>query len=162
MAVENIFTKVIFTDYILPWILVFVLIFAILEKSQLLGEGKRQINAILSAVVGLILLAVPYSRDIINQIVPFMVILAVILFVFLLLYGFVSGQKADKDLLGKGVKIGLGIAIGIAILIAVLVITDYWNDVIDYLGSSNTGANIIFIIIAAAAVVAVLAGKGKE
>ena len=51
----NIFTHVVFAEYILPWVLVFVLIFAILEKSNLLGEGKRQVNAIVGAVCGLIL-----------------------------------------------------------------------------------------------------------
>jgi hypothetical protein len=160
--VENIFTHVVFTDYILPWVLVFVIIFAILEKTNVLGEDKKQINAIIGAISGLILLAFPGSRDLIVKFIPVMVVLAVILFVFILLYSFVSGEK-EGDPLSKGAKIGLGVAIGIFIIAVWLDLTGLWDPLWSYLSSSNAGANIIFILIAVGAVAAVLfAGKKKE
>jgi len=55
--VEIVFISPLFLNYILPFVLVWTLIFAILEKTNLLGEGRRQINAIIGLVVGLILIA---------------------------------------------------------------------------------------------------------
>jgi hypothetical protein len=162
MAIDNIFTNEIFTDFILPWVLVFVLVFAILEKTKVFGDNKKQVNALIGAVSGLILLAFPGSRDVVVGIIPFMAILAVVLFVFIMLYGFVSGESKTKDLFNKGTKIAFGIGIVVAIAIALLVITDQWTTFWEFLTSSTTGINIIFIVVAAAAVAAVLAGKGKD
>ncbi len=161
MVSENIFTRPIFTDYILPWVLVFVIVFAILEKSKLLGEGKKQINAIIGAVCGLILLAFPFSRDVVVKLIPFLVIVAMIIFVFMVLYGFVSGETKG-DPLGKGVKIAFGIGIFIALAISVLIITDTWSKVWSFLSSSNTGLNLVFVLVGAAAIVAVLFSGGKS
>ena len=162
MATENFFTNVIFAEYILPWILVFTLIFAILEKTNILGEGKRQINAIMAAVIGFLLLGFSASRDIIVNLIPFLVITAVVVFIFLLLIGFVSGNEKG-DPLPKAVKIGIGVVVGIALIIALMVITGTWDKTVDFMTDSSIGANVIFIVIAAAAVVAVLwGGKGGK
>ncbi len=89
--VEPIFISSYFLDYILPFVLVFTLIFAILEKTKLLGEDKKQINSLVGLVVGLILIAFPYARDIVVLLMPFLAVSAVILLVFMLLYGFILG-----------------------------------------------------------------------
>ena len=161
MVNQTIFEHWIFTDYLLPWVLVFVLIFALLEKSNILGEGKKQVNAIVGAVCAFALLAFPFSRDVIIGLIPFLVIAAMIIFIFLLLYGFVSGDKKG-DPIGKGVKITIGVGVAIALVVAVLVVTGTWGDVADFFTSSNMGANVIFVIIAVAAVIAVLMGGGKS
>ncbi len=157
----NLFTQTIFTEIILPWILVFVLFFAILEKTGLLGEGKKQINAIISAVIALLLLSFPQARDVVNDLIPLMVIAVVVIFVFLLLYSFVSGEKKG-DPLNKATKITFGVIIGIFVITSTLVVTGTWDNLWDYLSSSNAGTNILFILLAAAAVIAVLMGKGKK
>lgn len=161
MKISDIFTQPVLKDYILPWILVFVIIFAALEKSKILGEGKKQINAIVGAVCGLILLAFSASRNLIVSIIPFLVVVAIIIFVFMLLYGFVSGETKG-DPFGKGIKITFGIVIFIALAIAILSITGKWDDFLDFISISNTGSTFIFILIAIGAVVAVLIGSGKK
>ena len=80
---DTIFSSPIFLDIILPFLLVFTLVFAILDKSKLLGEGKKQINAIISLVVGLILIGFPFARNIVVNLIPFLVVSLVILFVFM-------------------------------------------------------------------------------
>ena len=161
MAAENWFTNVIFTDFILPAVLIFVLVFAILEKTKLLGEGKKQINAIIGVVIALTLLAFPASRDLIVALIPILAVIMIILFVFLFLYSFASGETKG-DPLGKKVKIGIGIVIAIVIIIAVLLITGAWGRVVEVFSESNTGANIVFIVIAGAAILAVLYGSGGK
>lgn len=159
---ENIFTNVIFTDYILPWVLLFVIVFAILEKTNLLGEGKRQINAIIGAVVGLIVLAFPAFRDVITGLIPYFAVVLIAIFVFLLLFSFASGETKGNPL-GKTPKIIFGIVLFIGTIIAVLILTGSFDKLVTFFSSSNTGANIIFVVIAIAAVAAVLySEKGKD
>ena len=163
--VEPFLISSLFTDYVLPFILVFTLIFAILQKTQLLGEERKQINAILGLVIGLILISFPFARDIIVQLMPFLAVSAVILLVFMLLYGFVMGKK-EGDVLHKGVKIALAIILGLALITALLFITGYWNPVYDLMfggeGSSQIWINVLLIIVIAGAVVSVVATKEKS
>lgn len=163
--VEPIFTSWIFSDYILPFVLVFTLIFAILEKTQLLGEGKRQVNAIIGLVVGLILITFPFANNIIVQLMPFLAVSAVILFVFMLLYGFIMGKK-EGDVLHKGVKIALGIILGLAVITAVLWAAGVWNTVYDFMfnrgDSGQIWINILLIGVIAGAVIAVVSSKDKS
>lgn len=163
--VESIFAQPIFMDYILPFLLVFTLVFAILDKTKLLGEGKRQINAIISLVIGLILIAFPYAQGIIVKLIPFLAVALVILFVFMLLYGFAMGKK-EGDVLDKGVKIALGIIVGLAVIVAVLWATGAWDKVYDALigggSSSQIWMNILLIAIIGGAMAVVLSTGRKE
>lgn len=163
--VESIFAQPIFMDYILPFLLVFTLVFAILDKTKLLGEGKRQINAIISLVIGLILIAFPYAQGVIVKLIPFLAVALVILFVFMLLYGFAMGKK-EGDVLDKGVKIALGIIVGLAVIVAVLWATGSWDTVYNSLvggsSSSKIWMNILLIAIIGGAMAIVLSTGGKK
>ncbi len=164
--VDNVLSSEIFLDMILPFLLVFTLVFAILEKTKLLGEEKKQINAIISLVVGLILIAFPMPRDIIVKLMPFLAVVLVILFVFMLLYGFVSGK--EKDVLNKGLKITLGIIVGLSVIVAVLWISGAWDYIYqrliyeDYAGKVWINVLIIAIIGGAMAVVLATSGNDKD
>tara|TARA_Y100000034_G_scaffold94740_1_gene114874 strand:- start:1494 stop:1997 length:504 start_codon:yes stop_codon:yes gene_type:complete len=162
--VEPILISPFFTDYILPFVLVFTLIFAILQKTQLLGEGKKQINAILGLIIGVILLAFPFARDIIVKLMPFLAISAVVLFVFMLIYGFMMG-KQDGDVLHKGVKIALGIIFALALVTALLFISGYWDPIYDLMFNRATSAqiwiNVLLVVVIGGAIAAVLSTKDK-
>jgi len=159
---EYFFTYPVVKDFLLPFLLVFVLIFAILEKSKILGEGKKQINAIIALVSGLILLSFSSYVGIIKSIIPFFAVVLVILFVFLLLYGFVYGDTKG-DPLDKNLKMILGIIIALAVAIAVLYYTGYWENIKDWFYSENTYfVNIIFGVIIVGAILAVVFGTGKK
>jgi len=157
----NFLTLPIFQDIILPFVLIFTLVFAILEKSRLLGEDKHQINAIISLVIAAILISFSAQIAWIKQFVLFLIIALVILFVFMLIYGFVYAGKEGFQM-GSGLKITLAAIAFVAVVIGALVITDTWSKVYDLFTSSTVGANIIFIVIIAAAIVAVLFGKKEK
>ncbi|MDD5191826.1 MAG: hypothetical protein PHH54_04090 [Candidatus Nanoarchaeia archaeon] len=161
--VEPILISPFFTSYVLPFVLVFTLIFALLQKTQLLGEGKKQINAIIGLIIGLILIAFPTARDIVVQLMPFLAVSAVILFVFMLIYGFIMGKK--EDVLHKGTKIALGIIFALAFITVLLYVSGWWDPIYNFMFNRETGSqiwiNLLLIVIIGGAIAAVVATKDK-
>ncbi len=150
----------IFQDLILPFILIFVLIFAILQKTKLLGEGVQQINAVVAFVIAGIFVAFSAYVVWLRSFVIFLAIALFILFVFMLIYGFTYANK-DGFTLGKEFQIIIAVIAFIAVIIAALVITKTWDNVYSFFTTSNTGSNIIFIVLIGLAVGAVLFGGKK-
>jgi len=145
---------------LLPFLLVFVVVFAILQKSKILGDGRQQIDAIVGLVVGLILIGVPGPRDIIVGIMPWMAVGVAVLLVFLLLYGFVAG---DLSKLGeeKGVKIGIGLLAGVFTIAVILYVSGWGAELWDsFGGNSDIWMNVVMIVLVLAVVgVAIWGGK---
>jgi len=154
-----------FLSYLLPFALIFTLVFAILQKTKLLGDDKKQIDAIVGLLVGLFLIAFPAARDIVVKLMPFLAVCVAILLVFMLLYGFVSGKK-EGDILSKGWKYAFYAIIAISLIIALIVITGYWDTLTNYLFNDVTGSqiwiNALIIVVIAGALIAVLSDKGKS
>jgi|SRR3989344_2366296 len=159
--VETIFSSPLSFQVILPSLLVFTLIFAVLAKSEVLGKGKNQINALVALVMALIVVSFGYAVYIINNLVPFLAVGLVIILVFMILTGAVFEQGQFK--LHSGIKWAFIAIIAIAVLIAALYFTGAW----DYLyglfngGGSNILMNFIFIVLIVVVVIVVLVG-GKD
>lgn len=144
--VETIFSWPIFSDIIFPFLLVFTLLFAILEKVKILGEGKQN-HALISLAVAMILIASP-ARTIIKDLAPFFAIFAVVLLIFLLLWGFVIQPSKEKPFDIPGVvKTLILIVLLVSVIIAVMVSTGFWPKLIDFFKTDwGTVANIITVI----------------
>lgn len=145
---------------VLAFLLVFTLVFAVLQKSKILGEGKKQIDALISLAMGLIVISVPFVRDFIKNIIPFLAVALIILLVLMLLWGMLFKEGAfDLD---KWVKLGLGIVILIAVVIAVLIYTGGWDYLRGWFGEdSSLGSNIILVVVIVAAILIAYFGSGK-
>jgi len=163
--VNTIFSHPLFSNFILPILLVFTLIFAVLEKSKLLGDDKKQVNAIISLVIAIIFGTVAYAIDIVAQLVVFLAVSLVIIFVFMLTYGFISGKK-EGDVLNKGLKITLSIIFGLALIVAVLLATGGWGIVYDFVMQRNLGqtilVNLLILGIVGGAIAVVLSSGGEK
>ncbi len=157
---EPFFINEFFLDFILPFVLVFTLIFAILQKTELLGKGKKQNDSLVSLVIGLILIAFPFSRNLVVQLMPFLAVSIVILLVFMLGYGFIYQGQTDMH---KYLKATLVIIFGLALLTAILIITGSWDVIYSLFFKGEEfkqiGVGIILVIIIAATIIAVLKGK---
>lgn len=150
MVLETILSSEFAVRIVYPFLLVFVLIFAILEKSKILGEDKRQIDALIALSIALITIAFSWATDIIVNLMPFLAVCAVILLVFLILYGFVASGKEGLEI-NKGIMWTIVILVTIALIIAVIVVTGQWDRVynwmfIDY-GSGPIWGNILLVAI---------------
>ena len=88
------------TDVLLPFLLIFVVIFAILQKTRILGEEKKNLNAAVALVVGLLVVIPHVTRrypanadpvQIMNDALP-QVSLVLVAVIFLLILIGVFGQ----------------------------------------------------------------------
>jgi len=154
----------VFKEFVLPFVLIFVLIFAILQKSKLLGEGKTQIDALIGFVIAAILVGFSQAVTYIARFTVFLSVGLVILFVFLLLYGFAWGTK-DGDPLKQSetLRKWIGGIIFVAVIVGALLITNTWDTVFNFFTGEGVGQNILFLILIIAAVIAVVfSGKGEK
>lgn len=164
MGVETIFQHELATKFAYPFLLIFVLVYGILEKTKLLGEDRHQLNAIIALVIGLILLSVVQPRLIIENMILFLTVAIVIMFVGLLLWGFISGEKGLQfENAPRGLKWAAGAAVLIAVIWAVVWATGISPSAFDFLfrqSWSNTfWTNFIFVVVVAAALGVVLRNK---
>ena len=129
----------------LPFLLVFVTVFAVLEKSKILGEGKHQIDSLVALVIGLLLIGFPTPRDIVVNMVPWIAVGAATMLVFFILYGFVGGDLS-KDM-PKGLKITFGSLAGLFTLL-VVIFTSGLDDIISgWLAGGENVLSAVFVIV---------------
>ncbi len=77
-----------FFDIVLPFILVFVLVYAILDKTKILGgEHAKNVNALAAFAVGLFVVAATNVVDVLKEALPLIVLVLIILLSFMLLVG---------------------------------------------------------------------------
>jgi hypothetical protein len=145
----GLFSWSIFSEGILPFLIVFVLVFAILQKSKLLGDGKSQIDALIALAVALILIITPVARNFIVEIIPFLAIALVIMLFFLLMYAFIAG----KDWYSPWMKWVFGILGGL-LIIAVAV---WKSGIVETLGSGGNVSSVLINVLLIAIIVGVFA-----
>ncbi len=161
MALDTIFQHWVATDFIYPFLLVFFIAFAVLEKSKVLGEDKKQLNALVAFVLGLILVGAVFPKQVISNMILFLTVSLVIVFVVLLLWGFVSGDKINDYSQNATLKWVFFAVVLIASIIAVLWATgfsDSFFETVRYLFNEFLGIkpefwlNALFVIVVAGAV----------
>jgi hypothetical protein len=159
----TIFSNNIWSKVVLPFLLIFTLVFAVLEKSKVLGEGKRQVNALVALSIGLIVVLFGYAIYVINYMIAFLAVALVVIVVFMILTGLVHKEGEFK--FSDNVKLALMWIIGIGVGIAAFYFTGAWGFFYEKLmgpsSSSSLVTNTIFVIVIVAVVAIVLYG-GKE
>ncbi|HLA23089.1 MAG TPA: hypothetical protein VJZ93_00980 [Candidatus Nanoarchaeia archaeon] len=161
MAIETVFQHWVFTKFILPFLLIFAIVFAILEKTKVFGDDKKQTNAIVSIVIGLIFVGFAYPKDVVQNMILFLTVALIVSFVVILLWGFVSGGDLEKDFLpNNGIKAAVAIFVLIAVAIAVIWATGFQEGALDFLfgqsWSNEFWTNALFIGAVVIAIVLVM------
>ena len=157
-----IFSNPFFTEMLLPFLLVFVVVFAILQKSKILGEGKAQIDSLVAMVIGLLLIGVKQPREIIVELMPWMAVGVAVILVFLILYGLVAGDLSKAP---DWMKITFGILAGLFTIGVVLYVTGLGKIMGGWFtgGTSDFWSNAVMIaLVLGAMVVAVVTGGKKK
>ncbi|MBI2147757.1 hypothetical protein HYU19_04770 [Candidatus Woesearchaeota archaeon] len=143
------------TDVLLPFFLVFTILYAILQRSKILGEDKKNFNIIISLVISFAVIIphitgmYPPNADvvnIINKAIPNVSLVIVLMVMFLLMIG----------LLGGGARLNAGgLSGGIALIAFIVVVyifgaaADFWMmpSVLDFLNSPDVQALIVIVLV---------------
>ena len=158
-------------DVVLPFLLVFALIFAILEKTRILGEEtvkggekipKRNLNTLVAFVIGMLTVATNKVVNAINFALPNIVLIIVSFVAFLLMIGifFPTGELNFK----KEHPYFTMFFVVVSLIILILIILDSltlssgqtWLDfIMEYVVNNISGpvvTSIIFLIVAVIAI----------
>jgi hypothetical protein len=80
-------------DVILPFILVFAIVFSILEKTSLLGKKKQNLNSLVAIVFALLVITANKVVTAITNALPNILLLIIILVSFLLMLGILFKEE---------------------------------------------------------------------
>ncbi len=159
----GILQSVFLTEIVLPFLLVFVVMFAVLQKSKILGDKKNQIDALVALAIALILIGVPGPRDIVVGLMPWLVVGIAVILVFLMLYGFVAGDLSG-DKTPDWLKTTVAIIAGVFVLGLVVYTTGLWDIVASWSvgDTSSFWVNGFVLLLVVGAVVWVVIGSKKK
>jgi len=109
-------------DVLLPLLLVFTLVYAILQKSKILGAYKS-IDAVVSCIVSLFVIANPYVTELFVPIFSKAGLAIIILVAMLVIVGlFMTGEEPSKTLKTIGAIGGVGLFIWL-----LMAVSDYYT-----------------------------------
>ena len=158
-------------DVLLPFLLIFVIIFAILQKTKILGEGRKNLNAAVALVVGLLVVIphvtgrFPPNQDpvlIINDALPQLSIVLVAIIFLLIMIG-VFGQ--DYVMLGITMPGWIALFSVIVILLIFGGAAGWWSQgfaqsLQDFFGTE--GVAVVIMILVFGIIIAWVTSEKKE
>ena len=104
-----------FYEFLLPFLLVFAIVFAVLEKTKIFGEDKRNVNAIIAILFGLLFVSQVEIIQTLNLFLPKISFFLIIVLMVLILFGVM------------GVNVGEGVGPLLMIVGAIIsIIAVYW------------------------------------
>lgn len=158
------------TDVMLPFLLIFTLFFAILEKSKVLGDDKKNINVVVSLVIALTVI-VPHVMgsypsenldpvSIMNKALPSMSVVVVAILMMLILIGIFGG---DARLFGVAFS-GWVVFVSLALIIIIFGASAGWwqggSWMEQFFGSEAVA--LIIMLLVFGIIVAFIVGGDKE
>ena len=156
------------TDFLYPFMLIFFISFALLEKVKIFGSDKKQLNALVAMVIGLIFVGAVFPKLVVQNMILFLTVGLVIIFVGLMLWGFVAGKVEPGE---KTLKF-FSTLLGASLIASVLWATGSGSGAIEFVksilaflfDSSSSSAfwtNFVFVVLVVLSVVAVMKVKSK-
>ncbi len=129
-------------NVIFPILLIFAVLFALLQKTKILGENVT-INAIISIAVALMSLLSPDVISLINYVAPWFVLVFIFVILLLLVYQLLGAT--EKDILSalKGDKTIQWTVFGIALVILVAGFAHIWGERMLALQGTPEGADVV-------------------
>jgi small-conductance mechanosensitive channel len=153
-GIVDFFARLGIYDVILPFLLVFTIVFAALEKTRVFGMDKiagqeytkKNLNSMVAFVIAFLVVASSRLVAIINQSVAQIVVILIIMFCILLVIGFFAYSEKEEVILSGGAKTFF-MAITIISIIAIFFNAIGWLDPITGYVLSNLTGNVLGSII---------------
>ncbi len=141
--------------YVLPFLMIFALVYGILLKTQILGDN-RGVNATIALAFGLLALQFDYVSGFYASIFPYAGMgLAVLLIAMILL-----GLMGDSDKKGNKIWLGIGVVIFLFVLFASLGDT-YWLGGVGY-NLAGAGPALLAILLVLGILGFIIFGGGNK
>jgi len=132
-----------FYDVALPFLLVFTIFFAILQKVSLFGNDKNNINVVISLVAAFLFVRTTVLVIIMNTFLPQVSFLAIAMILFLILISIVGG-KTDE---WKGAPMGIAFVVAlIGIVLSFLSSAGYLSQWPEWLQLTKYDLNLFIFI----------------
>lgn len=150
-------------DVLIPFLLIFTVVFAVLEKAKILGEGKKNFNVIVALSIALIVViphvmgTYPAGKDavvIINNAIPNVSVAIIAIILFLV----VAGTFGINLPLGSGIGV-LGIGAFLIVLYIFGSSAGWWSGLPNWI-SSETETLIVMAIVFIAVIAFITGGSG--
>ena len=163
MAVETVLQHRVVTKFILPFLLIFFILFGILEKTKLFGDKAKSLNAMTAFVVGLIFVGAVFPKLVVENLTLFLTIAIVVVFIALLLWGFLVGKIPD---IPNKVQAAMAGVVIVAVVVALLWALGVEGNFFDFLfrsgWSTDFWTNVAFIaVIIIALALVIRSGKSS-
>lgn len=148
-----------FYNVVLPFFLVYVIVFAILEKSNIFSGGNagdkqvRNVNAVIAFVFALFVVASIQTVLVIESLILNIVLILVFILVLLLVLGFLFGDEYKNLFKGADGKMNAALpwTIGIIVLLITLSIffsiLGFWSWLVDWWDSLDFEGGTVSTII---------------
>jgi len=143
------------TDVLLPFLLVFTLIFSVLQKTKFLGEDSKKYNVIISFVMGFMFVTphilnkpvLGYDPvDLVNSVLPTVSVLVIAVILFLILVGiFAAGEY-------QGAKGFYGIIVIVSLLLILYIFGAAaswwtgWSWLHQFLGDDTVAVLVMIVV----------------
>jgi hypothetical protein len=155
----NIWNDIGVFSYVIPFLLIFAVVFAILKKTKILGDDNDSILAIISVAVGLLALQFDFVSDFYSVIFPKF---GVGLSIFLVLIIFLGFFYQPVDGKWSGAMTWIGWVVGIGVVLWAVTSWGGWND--SFFGwwlSDNFWAIIVGLLIVGTIIGVTKGGSGS-
>ena len=114
-------------DIVLPFLLVFAIVYAVLDKTRILGSYKdksgdqpqKNLNAVVAFVIAMLVVAAANIVSVINEALPNIILLLVVLISFLVLIGVFAEQGKFFEM--SGYKNSTAVFVGLIFIGVVLI-----------------------------------------
>ena len=161
----NFLEKFGFFDVVLPFLLVFTLVFAILEKTKILGTEKvkgevvprRSINSMAAFAIAMFVTAASQIVEILKQALPMIILVLIALISFMMLAGSLLGSKEFSFEKNRGWKIFLTVVLFISIILIFMGVIKHesgdtwlkivWDYIVENWASGPLISSIIFLAV---------------
>lgn len=142
-------------DVVLPFLLVFTIVFALLERTKVFGmeevDGKKytkkNLNSVAAFVISFLVVASSRLVEIITTVSSQFVVLLFLVVLFLLLVGSFFQEKPEGVFLEGGWKTAFMTIIFIGLLFIFLDALDLLEDTFDFLQGTNRGEVVGSVIL---------------
>lgn len=149
-----------FFEIILPFILIFTLVFAVLQKTMLFGKESKKYNMVIALVIALLFLTASKLIEAVNKMLPVVAIILVAVLGLFMIMGFFGMKEGGPGTKFFGILVG-GIAIALGIFYFVDSSGDIFRNINRFLQPHWTPIILVGIMIAVIALVAA-SGSKKE